>query len=90
MQELRLLKVLTVSIHVYCRSYVGGQKLPTSPSSIKHNRTSSYSIGLYNCFSLLQMTSDSVQRHVAWFYRRHGKLVQIDHNLCDHAFDDVI
>ena len=56
-------------------------------------------------FSLVQMTSDLVQRHVLWSYRSYQNLGQVDHrqvdhnyqnlgqvnhNLHNHVFDDVI
>ena len=36
------------------------------------------------------MTSKLVQRHVAWSYRPYKNLGQIDHDLHNHVFDDVI
>ena len=36
------------------------------------------------------MTSNLVKGHVLWSYRPYQNLGQIDHNLHDHVFDDVI
>ena len=36
------------------------------------------------------MTSNLVQRHVLWSKTPYQNLVQIDHNLHNHVFDDVI
>ena len=40
--------------------------------------------------SLVQITSNLLQRHAVWSYRPYQNLKQIDHNLHDHVFDDVI
>ena len=75
MQKLRLFKFSKISIHLYCGSHDGGQENAPSPFSL---------------FSLVQMTSNLVQRHVLWCYRPYQNLGQIDHNLHNHVFDDVI
>ena len=36
------------------------------------------------------MTSNLVQRKTLWSYRPYQDLGQIDHNLHNHAFDDII
>ena len=41
-------------------------------------------------FSFVQMASNSVQRHILWSNRPYQNLGQIDHNLHNHVFDDVI
>ena len=41
-------------------------------------------------FSLVQIASNLVQRHVVWSYRPYLNLRQIYRNLHDHIFDDVI
>ena len=41
-------------------------------------------------FSLTQTTSNLVQKHVVWSYRPEQNFGQIDHNLHNQDFDDVI
>ena len=90
MQKLRLYKVLKVSIHLYCGTHVGGQENTHQrifPYNIIENSPTSFPVTL---FSLVQMTSNVVQRHVLWSYRPYQNLGQIDHNLHNHVFDYVI
>ena len=89
-QELRLFKVYKTSIHLYCDSHDGGQKnahqpifsfnvIEGSPTSLACNFVF---IGPNNLIL--------VQRHVVWSYRSYQNLEQIDHNLHNHVFNDVL
>ena len=89
MQEILLFKVHKISINLYCSSHVGGQKnahqfifqhsiIENSPTSLTYNSV------------FVQITSNLVQRHIVWSYRPCQNLEQIDHNLHNHVFDDII
>ena len=41
-------------------------------------------------FSLVKITANLVQRHVVGSCRPYQNLGQIDHNLHNHVFDDII
>ena len=90
MQELRLLKVGKISIHLCCGSHIGGQKnahqpifpysiIENSPTSLGHK---SVFIGP-NTFKYGKETSCMV-------YRPYQNLKQIDYNLLHQVFVDVI
>ena len=73
---------------VCCNIHDGGQENAHQfifPCNIVENSQTSFASGL-----LVQMTSNLVQRHVLWSYRPYQNLGQIDHNLHNHVFDDVI
>ena len=55
----------------------------------QHNRKSSNFLLPVTLFSLAQMTSTLVQRHVLWSYRPYQNLGKIDHDLHYRVFDDV-
>ena len=40
--------------------------------------------------SMVEITSNLVQRHLAWSYSPYKNLEQIDYKLHNHVFDDVI
>ena len=80
----------SMSIHLYCGSHVGGQEnahQPIFPYNIIENSPTSFA---RNSVSVVQMTSNFVQRNVLWSYRPHQNLRQMEHNLHNHVFYDVI
>ena len=85
-----MFKVRKIPIHLYCSSHVGGQKnahQPIFPYNIIEN--SPYSLPL-TLLSRIQITSNLIQRHIVWSYKPYQNSEQIDHNLHNHVFDDVI
>ena len=68
MQELQLaVQSLEISIHLYCGSHVGREKGAYQPS-FPHNIIQKCPTSI-TLFSLVQITSNLVQRNVVWFYR---------------------
>ena len=47
-------------------------------------------VWLITLLSLVQITSNLVQKHAEWYYTPYQNLGQIDRNLHYHVFDDVI
>ena len=60
---------------------------PIFPYNIIESSPTSFPLTLV---SLVQTTSNLVQRHVLWSYRPYQNLGQIDNNLHNHVFDDVM
>ena len=69
-----------------------GNKTPPAQFPIEHNFRTKILQRLLpiTLLSLVQMTSNWVQRHILWSYRPYQNLGQVDHNLHDHVSYDVI
>ena len=90
MQKLRPFKVLKISIHLYCGSHIGRQEnahQPVFPYNIIEDSPTSFA---RNSVFVGPKTSNLMQRHILWFKGSYQNLGQIDHNLHNHVFDDVI
>ena len=60
---------------------------PIFPYNIIEHSQTSLALTL---FTMVQMTSNLIYRHIVCFYRPYQNLGQIDRNLHDHVFGDVV
>ena len=69
---------------------LAGKRVPSSPFSDATYLKILRLLWPVTLFSLVQISSNLVQRHVVWYCRLYENLGQIYHNLHSHVFDDVI